>query len=246
MQIPAKSPSMLQLLRTGYSPMAEEELHYKALRDTYARQWADIDAEINRLNKKKQKAVLAFSRTSTILSPIRRLPMEALQHIFHFCVLFDMTDELSCYDSRRAPLLLGHVCAWWRVVSLATPELWKIINILIQRSKTVQYSHRYHIIPLTTVLRRSGTYPLTFKITSLSSTIGIKSLTEVVDLLLHIVISHASIRLRHLHLNVPHSTCNMLHQPQLKFPALETFTLRTASDRQFNFGYTPRLRKLTI
>ncbi|KAJ7464370.1 hypothetical protein FB451DRAFT_1263346 [Mycena latifolia] len=58
------------------------------------------------------------------LSALRRFPPEILGYIFVMCAEHDRTNRTSIADARRAPVLLGHVCSRWRIISHGNPRLW--------------------------------------------------------------------------------------------------------------------------
>ncbi|KAJ7157290.1 hypothetical protein C8R46DRAFT_859860, partial [Mycena filopes] len=60
----------------------------------------------------------------SILSGLRRLPLEILAYIF---LLTIPSVEETC--PLRSPWILGHICRRWRAIALATPALWSSIVI---------------------------------------------------------------------------------------------------------------------
>ena len=69
-----------------------------------------------------------ISKYRTLLSPIRKLPVDILQTIFLQCLPSSHNALLSY---RHAPLLLTHVCRQWRDLALGAPGLWASIHIPI-------------------------------------------------------------------------------------------------------------------
>jgi hypothetical protein len=92
------------------------------------------------------------------LAYINRLPIETLTDIFLHCLSFAPTYPLVIPKAGYAPLLLCQICAYWRQVALATPELWASIQI---GPGTV------HRLLASLWLERSQRWPLTFYISSL-------------------------------------------------------------------------------
>lgn len=89
-----------------------------------------------------------------IMSPIRRLPNELLGEIFAI-----YTDDNR--EDPRSPWLLTQVCAGWRDVAVATPEVWSTIDLKLPASISNAY-----ITMVTTWVARSRDHPLTFKISA--------------------------------------------------------------------------------
>ncbi|KAJ7466184.1 hypothetical protein B0H11DRAFT_2048764 [Mycena galericulata] len=80
-----------------------------------------ILSELQFQKRQRTKSLTALRR---ILSPIRRLPNELLTEIFLFCRANSTRSTVSILDVREAPMLLSHVAAHWRTVSIGTPMLW--------------------------------------------------------------------------------------------------------------------------
>ncbi|KAK7051603.1 hypothetical protein VNI00_004582 [Paramarasmius palmivorus] len=101
------------------------------------------DQEIARLEKvvqqlKTQRSVLAerIERHSSLISPIRRLPIEILEEIFELVCHdddgygLDTTSAAMCSKVTFAPTLyLTHVSCHWRRVASASTRLWSSIRI---------------------------------------------------------------------------------------------------------------------
>ncbi|KAK7048065.1 hypothetical protein R3P38DRAFT_2867183 [Favolaschia claudopus] len=66
---------------------------------------------------------------NALCSPIARLPVETLSHIFTLCMPFSK-DELESLepDPLSVPLLLLHICHLWRDIALFTPAFWASIH----------------------------------------------------------------------------------------------------------------------
>ncbi|KAJ7466165.1 hypothetical protein B0H11DRAFT_2048710 [Mycena galericulata] len=109
-----------------------------------------ILSELQFQKRQRTKSLPALRR---ILSPIRRLPSELLAEIFLFCRADSMSSSFSILDVRKAPMLLSHVAAHWRAVSIGTPMLWDTPCF------------RYSIVPgpkaiyMRTILQRSLNLP---------------------------------------------------------------------------------------
>ncbi|KAF7341127.1 F-box domain-containing protein [Mycena venus] len=96
-------------------------------------------------------------------TPIRRLPPETLGEIFslvvHTTFHFGDISEVIPPVTRNAPWLFTRVCRHWSAVALATPTLWSMIFVDLDRLG------ERGSVPLTNLcLQRSGNVPLTVKI----------------------------------------------------------------------------------
>ncbi|KAF9470840.1 hypothetical protein BDN70DRAFT_642950 [Pholiota conissans] len=56
------------------------------------------------------------------LSPIDKLPYDALREIFMHCV--PTYPNILNHRSNMTPLILSHVCSFWRIVAHTSPRLW--------------------------------------------------------------------------------------------------------------------------
>lgn len=88
----------------------------------------------------------------SLLSPIRILPLELLGEIFMYCC--DATDALSLSE---APLLLSHVCSFWRAITIQKHEMWSSLKLGPEHFVTRSYG-LFHLAKLW--LERSGNCPL--------------------------------------------------------------------------------------
>ncbi|KAJ7646486.1 hypothetical protein FB45DRAFT_820959, partial [Roridomyces roridus] len=99
------------------------------------------------------------SHAALITTP-RRLPEDIIREIFVAC-LPGAAPQMS---PREAPLLLCRICSGWRKIALATPALWASLEVslpfLLVREPVVAPA-------LVQWLRRSGTCPLSLKVSDL-------------------------------------------------------------------------------
>lgn len=65
--------------------------------------------------------------SSTIASPINRIPYDILTEIFHHC-LPQRRLEHRQPDTMTAPMLLCHICSSWRTIALEIPTLWSHLS----------------------------------------------------------------------------------------------------------------------
>ncbi|KAF8072228.1 hypothetical protein FPV67DRAFT_1412017, partial [Lyophyllum atratum] len=61
----------------------------------------------------------------TLISGIRKLPVEVMQTIFCWC----LPSRNCAMSSGEPPLLLGRVCSTWRQISFSTPQLWSSLHV---------------------------------------------------------------------------------------------------------------------
>ncbi|KAJ7587351.1 hypothetical protein C8J56DRAFT_78229 [Mycena floridula] len=127
------------------------------------------DLQVCRNEIKKQQAILVSLRTEqsmleyhiqgyqSLLSPIRKIPVEILRLIFaHFC-----DDNLIAADQVTVPgLTLAQVCSHWRSLALRSTELWSCISLLIKKPKSSFDWEK----PIEFLLRRSGDHDLAVSI----------------------------------------------------------------------------------
>lgn len=89
---------------------------------------ARISAQLKQLQSKRNVYDKFFAKHKSLLSPIRRLPLEILQNIFAHC----LPTEYNCVMSPlEAPMLLTHVCKQWRDLVFGMPLLWSSLYIPI-------------------------------------------------------------------------------------------------------------------
>ncbi|KAJ7167116.1 hypothetical protein C8R46DRAFT_1272446 [Mycena filopes] len=88
----------------------------------------ELDLEINQarialsgLESLAFHATRHIERCRSLLSPIRRMPVEILSKIF--TAYNDLLAPQSC-DIKDGVWILGHICGHWRAVALSTPALW--------------------------------------------------------------------------------------------------------------------------
>lgn len=108
------------------------------------------------------------------ISPIRRLLPEILQEIFIYCLPVTYNAVMT---NREAPLLLGHVCSYWRRLAFATPGLWASIHI-VTPPQSPYLRKPPPLREISAWLSRSGALPLSI---SLSSPYSLTSPTDSLE-----------------------------------------------------------------
>ncbi|KDQ62011.1 hypothetical protein JAAARDRAFT_107428, partial [Jaapia argillacea MUCL 33604] len=124
--------------------------------------WEEFDeaeVELRKLRRRvsalEEKRDLTQSRCTNIISllaPIRRLPPEIISKIFVHTVGPDFINPLKY----QLPVLLTHVCSYWRQIALSTSTLWA--SLLIAPRDGGEIARMRPILDC--FLARSGTVPL--------------------------------------------------------------------------------------
>ncbi|KAJ7464765.1 hypothetical protein B0H11DRAFT_1734152, partial [Mycena galericulata] len=149
-------------LNTNYVPSDVEIREIRAFMVEHTGGLNRLDAQIDEMEtriaelraaRKSLKDFIDAHRALT--SPIRRLPQDIL---FAFCL---PTQCGSLVDTSEAPLVLGHICTYWRYVVCHTPNLWTSMRISIYDG----LEHKPEVME--TWLARSGASPLSILLNSL-------------------------------------------------------------------------------
>ncbi|TFK36661.1 hypothetical protein BDQ12DRAFT_713938 [Crucibulum laeve] len=147
---------------------------------------------LHHLMHQRDEAQDILEAHKAVLSPIRKIPTEVLAEVFVHCI----TNERFISPSLTSPpLLLTSICSTWRNIALTTPGLWA--SILVDVS-----GHCYSppISVVKTWVERSGSSPLTFRITENGGSIPTERGTQSpLSAVLDIFIPHHS-RWRNIHL----------------------------------------------
>lgn len=140
MDLPVPSP-FAEHLQTNYCPSDSELGEIRKLLDAPHPEIPALDAEIARVSEQLKQLqskrngydqYLATHRS--LLSPIRRLPLEILHNIFYYTL---PTDHNCLMSPLEAPMLLTHVCRHWRELVHGMPLLWSSLYIPIPNYPTV-------------------------------------------------------------------------------------------------------------
>ncbi|KAI5885890.1 uncharacterized protein SCHCODRAFT_02477270, partial [Schizophyllum commune H4-8] len=178
------APTVLftELLSSNRTPTDDERQEAVSLLQIWSTEAAVLAAKVQALQAElaqesvKLKEIQERIRLhSSIVSPLRSVPAEILQHIFRY-TLPESHNALLSPD--EAPIILTRVCRVWRVVALSTPELWSSIHIVCtpfdkdmpQRSREIV---ELRLRAVESWLARSGTCLLD---------ISIRAETEVMDI----------------------------------------------------------------
>ncbi|KAJ6537793.1 hypothetical protein B0H19DRAFT_962061, partial [Mycena capillaripes] len=105
----------------------------RTLKDRLGLQITQMRMDLMRLEREELHATRHISRCEFALAPIRRIPTEILSEIF-LCYVDLLGDKHECMDVKHGVWLLAHICSYWRVVALSTPELWTSCNFTCERA----------------------------------------------------------------------------------------------------------------
>ena len=115
-------------LQSNRAPSEDEACKIKALRVNPLQEISVIDVEIeqlegilNSLKRKRAHIQKSIDDCSTILAPVRRLPVEILGVIFSYCLA---THRNPIVSTTEAPILLTQICHDWRSIAFSIPQLW--------------------------------------------------------------------------------------------------------------------------
>ncbi|KAJ7608585.1 hypothetical protein DFH06DRAFT_1248000 [Mycena polygramma] len=104
----------------------------RSLKGELGLQITQLRMELMRLEREELHATRHISRCVFALAPIRRVPTEILREIFlSYADL--LGDSHECVDVKDGIWLLSHICSYWRVVALSTPELWTSCNFRCEK-----------------------------------------------------------------------------------------------------------------
>ncbi|KAF8128307.1 hypothetical protein K438DRAFT_1888700 [Mycena galopus ATCC 62051] len=167
-------------LGTNYCPTDAELGQIKGLLVEPCMKLKGLDDEISIMRKALDKltedrdALGAYvDAHRTLLSPIRRLPLDIIEEIFVACL---PTHRNCVMSAQEAPVILGRICSSWRTISLSTPRLWSRLHIVEPtRPYNTPYRSAGELLRVKTAqrlevanawLRRSGKCPLSISLES--------------------------------------------------------------------------------
>ncbi|KAJ7255137.1 hypothetical protein B0H12DRAFT_541135 [Mycena haematopus] len=143
------------LLNTNEPPQAPELDLIRPVAEKTEARLASLEAEISQLKEQlnhleAEHAMLSkyHSQNATILSPLRRIPVEILAEIFQWTLpqLFDAPVNIS-----NSPWVLTHVSSHWRTVAASKPSLWSEIFL------DFSFEQHYSLTMVRTQIERART-----------------------------------------------------------------------------------------
>ncbi|KAF8960894.1 hypothetical protein BDZ97DRAFT_1275246 [Flammula alnicola] len=133
MECPVMLSNLSSYLGNNQAPSEEDIAQANVLREEPLIELANIDVIIREVQKtldslkaRRDTIRCSIDRYDTILAPVRRLQEDVLREIFSYCL---PTDRNPITNSSEAPLLLTHICRFWRSVACTTPQIWTSIYI---------------------------------------------------------------------------------------------------------------------
>ncbi|KAF7376692.1 hypothetical protein MSAN_00086200 [Mycena sanguinolenta] len=223
-------------LGTNYCPTDEEILEINALLIEPTLRLKGLDDEITKLQKAIDKLGEERSRVAAyvedhkaLISPVRRLPLDIIQELFIACL---PTHRNCVMSASEAPVLLGHICSSWRVISHTTPRLWSSLHVVephrnlanpTSASFEEKVARRLEITQ--TWLGRSGQCPLSISLQTApedTSQDGSPVVSPTSMQFMEILLSFAP-RWQHIQFTTPLSLLlEIMSQFDTKVPQLET------------------------
>ncbi|KAJ7157649.1 hypothetical protein C8R43DRAFT_997237 [Mycena crocata] len=153
-----------RLLHTNLVPTPHECMLTEHVLVEPRRELARLDEEITHMEQnlsdlkhRREDLAADIDAHLALMSPVRRLPEDALREIFISSL---PSTHNAIISSREAPLLLCHVCSGWRSIALSTPRLWTSLHIVVPdepRLKDILFLAKRWI-------SRSGVLPLSLSI----------------------------------------------------------------------------------
>ncbi|PBK95183.1 hypothetical protein ARMGADRAFT_1011068 [Armillaria gallica] len=277
-------PEWMHLARSNNPPSQYEEMVLSTIISTYDEQIKSIDSEkssleafslslkahivavsqrMDALLQERARVTEAVRERRDLLSPVRRLPPEVLNHIFLNTIDFPVPRVQIVREDEEEPTeqdggwefkptesslwSITGVCTKWRSASLSSPRLWSYVNIIITESNFDDYSY---IRQLGLQLDRSERCPLSISICRMTNSLLGQDLPPQ---LVAILFSFSS-RIRELHLYLSSFTSLGMGEMQLSLPSLECLVL-LCQDEHWSFvipenlrlfSSTPKLQSLEI
>lgn len=221
-----------------------------------------VTQRMDTLRLERARIIEAASESRNLLNPVRRLPLEILNHIFLDTIDFpvsrtqvtrygeeDDTGEPGNWEFKTPDSSLWsitEVSKTWRNASLSFPKLWSYVNIVITESNFKDYSY---IRQLGRQLDRSANHPLSISVCRIAK----ESAQQDLPPQLATVLFSFSSRIQELHLYLTLSIFFQMSEMQLSLPALECLVLlcqnRVSGILPENlrlFSYTPKLQSLEV
>ncbi|ESK90581.1 hypothetical protein Moror_4250 [Moniliophthora roreri MCA 2997] len=150
---------------TNYAPSPKEVEGIKQILLEPEKTLRVLEEEIARLQAERDELQSFVDNHRSLLSPVRRTPIDILREVFVRCL---PDDRLPVRTLREAPLLLTGICRTWREIAISTPHLWNRIHISLPEPPSFPIKDFFRELVkarqegLESWLSRSGSLPLTF------------------------------------------------------------------------------------
>ena len=153
-------------LDSNYIATDSESLEIRTLLEHPTARLEELSTQLQELRDEQSALLLFISKHRTLISPIRKLPIDVLQNIFIACL---PTAHNPVMSKSEPPILLTQICSSWRNVAHATPQLWKSIHIAVPGPNDYPYTTMEQQIDRRSEavqewLTRSAAYPLEISI----------------------------------------------------------------------------------
>ncbi|KAF5373092.1 hypothetical protein D9758_001561 [Tetrapyrgos nigripes] len=249
------------LLDTNKVPEDQDRHAIQKICSEHSQDLERMNAQIQRLEsmlcsitQKRDTLQSKVSSLKSIISPLRNLPAEILQHIFQDCL-----EPFPTISTQESPFLLTRICSRWRSVAVATPELWAAIHVFMPQAVHALEPHGAKCDAIREgvqyFLSRSGTLPLSISLYSDADgehQDDLEEATRTLDMLIPFL--HRS---KYLNLNAPLVTMLPLQRLEREgLGSLETVILSRSrmllhnepdlSDALLPLLHAPHLRRLWI
>ncbi|KAF5351307.1 hypothetical protein D9758_008064 [Tetrapyrgos nigripes] len=160
-----KEPSRCPVdLHSGYVPNERDIARMKSFIQDANADISELDSMLALLTERRETLVRQVNDCKRVISAnaLRNFPPEVLIEVFRLCTP-SLDLFYSTHDAFSATLLaISQTCAFWRNVSLSTPELWT--NIFIDITSCPDGPNYHSLLKL--YLSRSSSTPLTLQITA--------------------------------------------------------------------------------
>ncbi|KAK0448517.1 hypothetical protein EV421DRAFT_2032718 [Armillaria borealis] len=277
-------PEWMHLTRSNNSPSQYEEMVLSTMISAYDEQIKGIELEksnleafslslnaqivavsqkIEALGEEHARVTEAVRERRDLLSPVRRLPPEVLNHIFLNTIDFPVPRTPIVHNAVKEEAIeispnwefnatesslwsITGVSTKWRSVSLSSPRLWSYVNIMITDSNFADYSY---IRQLGLQLDRSAKYPLSMLICHIVE----ESTAEYLPPQLVAILFSFSTCIRELHLFLPWTLFCQMAPLHLSLPSLKNliilctdgiYPVESLNLRLLSFA--PRLQSLEV
>ncbi|KAK7051904.1 hypothetical protein R3P38DRAFT_2603082 [Favolaschia claudopus] len=240
----SETPGIREYLRNNYTPLNTEK---QAIRDSIEMARTRLDALQTQdllLDSEAQSLSSYIAEYSSLLAPIRRLPVDLLRTIFLDPDIHKKKQQIS-YKSiltQYKPNRLGAVCHHWRCVTLETATMWAAFEVFLNQPS------RYSIDALRIALQRSQNALLSVSFQPVISLLTIECSASDIEML-HEVLQHTE-RWAMVELPLNEGVLPHLSSAQGRLDHLHTLTVHNASKfdsvETLVFARAPRLRTLRI
>ncbi|KAK7034525.1 hypothetical protein VNI00_012372 [Paramarasmius palmivorus] len=167
---PLPDSSFTTYFGTNYAPSPQEVSDIQQLLVEPEKELKFLDEEFVRVYNQRIKLKTYIDNHRSLLSPIRRVPVDIIREIFAHCL---PTLSLPTANVKEAPLLLTRVCRSWREAAITTPCLWNSVHVSLPSPQAPPITDSYRLLIKTKSegiqvwLGRSGSMPLRISLQAL-------------------------------------------------------------------------------